>query len=81
MIDHGKVKRTIHQQNELQYNSELKKYLDKGYKNVNDLGITDLTVESAKEALGGSKTDQKGSLKPMLCKVLDKTNTKQTNKT
>lgn len=81
VIDRGKVKRTIHQQNELQYNSELKKYLDKGYKNINDLGITELTVESAKEALGNTKTDQKGSLKPMLCKVLDKSNKKLTDKT
>ena len=80
-IDRGKAKRSIHEQNILQYNSELKKYLDKGYKNIKDLGITDLTVESAKEALGDVKTDQNGSMKPMLCKVLDKSNKKQTEKT
>lgn len=81
VIDHGKVRRSIHEQNSLQYNSELKKYLDKGYKNIKDLGITDLTIDSAKEALGDVKTDQNGSMKPMLCKVLDKSNKKQTEKT
>ena len=79
-IDHGKVKRTIDQQAELQYNSELKKYLDKGYKNIKDLGIESLTMQSAEEALPNDNTDQNGALKPQLCKVLDKTNTKLTNK-
>lgn len=68
VINRGKVKRTIHQQNELQYNSELKKYLDKGYKNIKDLEITDLTIENAKKALGSNKTGQDGVLKPMLAK-------------
>lgn len=68
VIDRGKAKRSIHEQNALQYNSELKKYLDKGYKNIKDLGITDLTIENAKEALGDVKTGQDGILKPMLAK-------------
>ena len=79
-IDHGKAKRTIDQQAELQYNSELKKYLDKGYKNIKDLGIDNLTLQAAEEALPSDNTDQNGALKPQLCKVLDKTNTKLTEK-
>lgn len=79
-IDHGKVKRTIDQQAELQYNSELKKYLDKGYKNIKDLGIENLTLEAAEEALPSENTDQNGSIKPMLCKVMDRDKTSQTDK-
>ena len=79
-IDRGKVKRTIDQQAELQYNSELKKYLDKGYKNIKDLGIDNLTLQAAEEALPSDNTDQNGALKPQLCKVLDKTNGKLTEK-
>jgi len=79
-IDRGKVKRTIDQQAELQYNSELKKYLDKGYKNIKDLGIDNLTLDTAEEALPETNTDQNGALKPQLCKVLDKTNGKLTEK-
>ena len=33
-ITKGKAKRTLDEQAMLQYNSELKKYLDKGYKNI-----------------------------------------------
>ncbi len=79
-IDRGKVKRTIDQQAELQYNSELKKYLDKGYKNIKDLGINDLTLQAAEEALPSNNTDQNGAVKPQLCKILDKTNKKLTDK-
>lgn len=79
-IDKGKVKRTIDQQAELQYNSELKKYLDKGYKNIKDLGITNLTLEAAENALPTENTDQSGMIKPMLCKVMDRTKASQTEK-
>ena len=64
----GKAKRTLEEQLTLQYNSEKKKYLDKGYKDVLDLGLTDLTEENCKEALGDNKTNQDGILKPMLAK-------------
>lgn len=76
----GKVKRTVTEQAVLQYNSELKKYLDKGYKNVKDLGIEDLTLEAAEKALPETNTDQNGSLKPMLCKVMDRDKPSQTEK-
>ena len=76
----GKVKRTVTEQAVLQYNSELKKYLDKGYKNVKDLGIEDLTLEAAEKALPETNTDQNGSIKPMLCKVMDRDKPSQTEK-
>ena len=66
-IDRGKVKRTVKEQAELQYNSLLSSYLDKGYKTSEDIGIIDCTdkddVESKVPKLN---TDQHGNLKPML---------------
>ena len=79
-IKAGKVKRTIEQQLELEFNSNYKKYLDKGYKDIEELGIENLTVDSVLEALGTTKTDANGALKPMLCKLLDKDNKKLTDK-
>jgi len=79
-VDRGKAKRSLDEQALLQYNSELKKYLDKGYKNIKDLGIEHLTLETAEEALPETNTDQNGSIKPMLCKVMDRTKTSQTDK-
>ena len=64
----GKAKRTLEEQLTLQYNSEKKKYLDKGYKDVADLEISELTEENCKKALGDNKTNQDGILKPMLAK-------------
>ncbi len=79
-IKQGKASRTVTEQATLQYNSELKKYLDKGYKSIDDLGIDELTLEAAEEALPETNTDQNGSIKPMLCKVMDRTKTSQTDK-
>ena len=79
-ITKGKVKRTIEEQTLLEFNSNYKKYLDKGYKDIKDIGIENLTIESAQEALGETLTDANGALKPMLCKLLDKDNTKLTEK-
>ena len=76
----GKVKRTIEEQCELEFNSNFKKYLDKGYKDVSDLKLSELTDAKCNEILGTTKTDANGALKPMLCKVLDKTNKKLTDK-
>lgn len=76
----GKVKRTIEEQCELEFNSNFKKYLDKGYKDVSDLKLSELTDDKCNEILGTTKTDANGALKPMLCKVLDKTNKKLTDK-
>lgn len=79
-IKRGKAQRTVTEQATLQYNSEVKKYLDKGYKRIQDLGISELTLDAAENALPSENTDQNGVLKPQLCKILDKTNNKLTNK-
>lgn len=76
----GKVKRTIDEQCELEFNSNFKKYLDKGYKDVSDLKLSELTDAKCNEILGTTKTDANGALKPLLCKVLDKENKKLTDK-
>ena len=72
----GKVKRTIQEQAELEYNSLIKKALDTGYKKITE----SLTEENIKAVLPIDKTDQNDVKKPMLCKVLDKTKTTLTNK-
>ena len=79
-IHRGKAQRTVTEQSKLQYLSELKKYLDKGYKNIKDFGIEELTLQAAEEALPIENTDQNGILKPMLCKVMDRNKPSQTDK-
>ena len=79
-ITKGKVKRTLEEQAELEYKSNVKKYLDKGYKRISDLGIINLTEAEINEKLPKSNTDQNDMKKPMLCKVLDKTDKKLTEK-
>lgn len=64
----------------LEFNSNVKKYLDKGYKDVEELNISKLTLEAAEEALPIEKVDQNGAKKVMLCKLLDKDNKKLTEK-
>ena len=78
VITSGKVKRTTEEQATLEYNSHLKKYLDKGYKTLEDLGCASL-AEFKKKSIEVSKTDQKGVGKPMLCKVYDKDDPKVKN--
>lgn len=79
LITKGKVKRTLKEQADLEYNSIVKKYLDKGYKEV-DSSVTELTEDVINEILPQDKTDQKGALKHMLAKLLDKTNKTLTDK-
>lgn len=81
VITKGKVKRTIAEQAELEYNSNIKKYLDKGYKRIIDFGFSSIDQFNPNTVFPKSKTDTKGVGKPMLCKILDKTNTKLTNRT
>ena len=75
-ITKGKVKRTITEQAELEYNSNIKSYLDKGYKKISDLGYTSIDEFNPDEVLPKDKTDQNGVKKPMLCKVYDATDSK-----
>ena len=67
-ITSGKVKRTVEQQRDLEFNSMLKKYLDKGYKRLDSLGLSENYSETDIIAVIGSATDAKGAPKPMLCK-------------
>ena len=70
-ITKGKVKRTITEQAELEYNSNIKNYLDKGYKKISDLGYTSIDEFDPDKILPKEKTDANGAKKPMLCKVYD----------
>ena len=51
VITSGKVKRTTEEQAILEYNSHLKKYLDKGYKTLEDLGCASLAEFKKKQKL------------------------------
>lgn len=72
-ISKGKVKRSITEQAQLEYNSHVKKYLDKGYKNLKDFGFDTITGnESQIEILLPKvKIDTNGFVKPMLAKLID----------
>jgi len=70
-IKQGKVKRTVVEQATLEFNSHIKKYLDKGYKNIKDFGINDITDQDLDKLLGKTKEDQNGAPKPMLAKSYD----------
>ena len=62
----GKVKRTISEQATLEFNSHVKKYLDKGYKKISDYGYDSLE-NFDENVVPKLNTDQKGLVKPMLC--------------
>lgn len=71
LIQRGKVKRTVTEQCKLEYESHIKKYLDKGYKKLpKDIDISD--KEKIDAFIGDNKTNQDGVLKPMLAKQADK---------
>lgn len=71
-IEQGKVKRTVKEQAELQYNSLCNSYLDKGYKSQEELKIKDITDESEVDLkVPKQTTDAKGNLKPMLALSID----------
>ena len=68
-IDIGKVKRSIKEQAELEYNSLIKSYLDKGYKTSEQLNIIDINnIEEVNAKVPMENLDQNGSKKPMLAK-------------
>ena len=67
-IKRGKAGRSVTEQSLLEYNSNKKKYLDKGYKNIKDLGYTSLDEFNPNEVLGDNQTDSNGFKKHMLAK-------------
>ena len=74
-IEKGKAKRSIIQQSELEFNSIINKYMDKGYKKLSTLTnkkFVELTPLELDELVPTLKTDQAGNLKPMLAKSSDK---------
>lgn len=71
----GKVKRTVSEQAKLEYASHLKKYQDKGYKQLpNTVNIKDITKVNSfvEETMGEGVTDSNGFKKHMLAKQSDK---------
>ena len=59
-INKGKAKRTVTEQSNLEYNSHIKKYLDKGYKNILDFGYSSLDEFNPDEVLPQEVTDANG---------------------
>lgn len=70
-IKRGKASRTVTEQAILEYNSNKKKYLDKGYKNIKDFGYEKLDEFDADKEMPQETTNQEGILKPMLAKPAD----------
>ena len=76
VVDRTKQKRNWVEQYTLQFNSEVKKFLDKGYKEV-EKHPNDYTEDELNEIFGDVKTNQYGVIKPQLAKQAHKvTNTK-----
>lgn len=67
VVDRTKQKRNWQEQYTLQFNSEVKKFLDKGYKEV-DKHPNEYTEEELHELYGSVATNQYGIIKPMLAK-------------
>jgi ATP-dependent DNA ligase len=76
IVDKTKQKRNWKEQYTLQYNSEVKKFLDKGYVEV-EKHPNEYSESELNEIFGEVKTNQFGVIKPMLAKQSEKvTNTK-----
>jgi DNA ligase-1 len=83
IITSGKVKRSSIEQAELQFNSIINKYLDKGYKKVSDLTKTpfnEINESEMNRLVPSVSTDSDGFLKPMLAKDSNKCQTSVLNK-
>lgn len=80
IVDRTKQKRNWQEQYTLQFNSEVKKYLDKGYKEI-DKHPNEYADDELLSIFGDVKTNQYGVIKPQLAKQADKvTNPKIFNK-
>lgn len=76
IVNRTKQNRTWQQQLELQFNSEVKKQLDKGYIEL-EKHPNEYSEEELSAFFGDVKTNQQGVIKPQLAKQADKvTNTK-----
>lgn len=71
VVDKTKQKRTWKEQLALQYNSEVKKFKDKGYVEV-DEHPNNYSLETLDEIFGDVKTNQYGVIKPQLAKQSEK---------
>ena len=83
VIEKGKAKRSVIQQAELEFNSIISKYLDKGYKKLNTLTskkFNELTLQEIDDLVPTIKSDSNGNLKPMLAKQSDKCQNSVLNK-
>lgn len=70
-IEIGKANRLVSQQAELEYNSLVKKALDKGYKKLSSLTkkkLETLSGEELDKIVPSIKTDNNGNIKPQLAK-------------
>lgn len=76
IVDRTKQKRTWQEQYTLQFNSEVKKYLDKGYKEV-EKHPNEYTDDELLTIFGDVKTNQYGVIKPQLAKQADKVTNKK----
>lgn len=76
IVDKTKQKRNWKEQYTLQFNSEVKKFLDKGYKEVQK-HPNEYTEEELKELYGSVTTNQYGVIKPMLAKQSEKVTNKK----
>lgn len=70
-VSMGKAARTLKEQLELEYKSNMKKYLDKGYKLL-EKPIDDYSEQELQEIIGEVVTDSSGFAKHMLAKQADK---------
>lgn len=71
VIEQGKAKRSVLQQAELEFNSIIKKYLDKGYKRLDSLTnkkFNEIEATEMDSLVPTIKSDQNGNYKPMLAK-------------
>lgn len=71
VVDRTKQNRTWKEQLQLQYNSEVKKFKDKGYVEV-EKHPNEYTTEELSKIFGEVKTNQFGVIKPQLAKQADK---------
>lgn len=67
----GKASRTLKEQVELEFKSNMKKYLDKGYKQL-EKSIDFYSEQELNEIIGEVVTDSSGFAKHMLAKQADK---------